>query len=141
MRNKTAVVILIFCAIGAIGVILALGIRPGEKTEPAIEDESRLGDRLAKLRALPYTSVTKEKVAPSVAGVVTMNPGLTWDGYNFYAAGIAGKVVLMDMSGQVTHLWTDPRQHKGSFGFPLLLPQGDIIVLQKYRGLIRLDWN
>jgi hypothetical protein len=85
--------------------------------------------------------LSSDTVDPAVSGVVRHNPDETWPGYNLYATGLSGRVILMDMEGRTVHSWHDPREKPGPALLPRLLAGGDVLIIQKFSGLILLDWD
>ena len=138
MSSRTTVIV----AGLMVGLLLAFFIarisQDGGKPETG-KDNPR--ERLKALRSLPYTMLSSEAVDSTRSGVVTHIPGETWPGYNLYATGLSGGVVLMDMDGRTVHRWQDPREKPGPALLPRLLAGGDVLIIQKFSGLIRLDWN
>jgi hypothetical protein len=136
MSKPTALVaVLVLTAAVAAGTVLSGCGRESSK------DSADAGDRLKALRSLPYTMLSSDIVDSTRSGVVLHLPDEAWPGYNLYAAGISGRVILMDMEGRTVHTWQDPREKPGPALLPRLLAGGDVLVIQKFSGLSRLDWN
>jgi len=109
---------------------------------PGDEASADLEDRLEKLRSLPYTSVTSEKVNPESSGVVIHIPGEVQAGYNMYCCERCPHIFLIDMAGNIVHRWTYPGRRGARWHHAILLPDGDIVAVAKEpNGLVRLDWN
>ena len=110
------------------------------KEEPANRSDD-LQDRLEKLRSVPYTSVTSEKVTGDTTGVVLFDRSRAWPGYNLYCSRITPEALLLDMEGNVVHTWAyEPVDHK-VWDHAALLDNGDLLVLDKFRFILQLDWD
>jgi hypothetical protein len=120
--------------------LILIGCSP-EKKQAEENDRAETMRQLEKLRSVPYAFVTADTVDASKSGVITYDPDKAWAGYNFYGTGKSSDVLLMDMTGRIVHKWRDPRENPGSMVLPVLLPGGDVMVIQRFRGLLRLDWN
>lgn len=108
--------------------------------EPA--DRSReVEDRLEKLRSVPYTSVTPEKVSGEAAGVTLFDRDRAWPGYNLYCSRIEPRAFLLDMDGSVVHEWSYRQEDYKLWDHAILLANGDIIVLNKFKYIFRLSWD
>jgi hypothetical protein len=141
LPSRTAALIAILAAAGVVAALLIIAPWSRQDQKVTSREPGAMARRLDQLRSLPYTSMTADRVDTSLVGVVTYLPDLAGKGYNLYGAAQAGKVVLMDMTGKTVHQWSDPREKPASLGLPLLLPNGDVIAIQRFRGLLRLDWN
>ncbi len=109
---------------------------------PDNETPADLENRLEKLRSLPYTSLTSEKVNPESSGVVIHMPGQVHAGYNMYCCERCPDVFLLDMTGKIVHRWTFPGRPNARWHHAIMLPGGDIVaVAKKPNCLMRLDWN
>ncbi|MFC1799890.1 arylsulfotransferase family protein [Candidatus Eisenbacteria bacterium] len=138
--NKRAILAIAFVLI-AVLLLIVVGTRIPRDRKDGNGDTTDARDRLKALRSLPYTMLSSETVDSTRSGVVIHHPEETWPGYNLYATGISGGVILMDMEGQTVHRWQDPREKPGPALLPRLLAGGDVLIIQKFSGLIRLDWN
>jgi hypothetical protein len=123
-----------------LALVPILGCSSDQEEAPQAK-ASRMERRLERLRSVPYTSVTADTVDASKSGVITYDTERTWEGYNLYGCGRSGGVVLMDMSGRIVHRWMDPRQNPGPMIYPVMLQDGRILVAQRSRGLLCLDWD
>jgi hypothetical protein len=111
------------------------------RDEQADQDDDIEG-RLEKLRSVPYTSVTSEKVSADTAGVVLVDRDRAWPGYNFYCSRVTPEAFLMDMDGRVVHTWRyDGHEDHNLWDHAIMLENGDIIVLDKFRYILQLDWE
>jgi hypothetical protein len=105
------------------------------------EVERDLRERLDQLRSIPYTSLTEEPAGSDSSGVVLHNPDKAYRGYNLYCSRLGPEAYLIDMEGRVVHSWTYPQDEFWIWDHALLLENGDILVIEKYRFLLKLDWN
>ncbi|MGD8628525.1 MAG: arylsulfotransferase family protein [bacterium] len=134
-QTASATTLLLIVVLAASGLLLRCGSRESR------QDTADAGDRLKALRSLPYTMLSSEVVDSTGSGVVINLPDKTWPGYNFYATGISGEVILMDMDGRTVHKWQNRGENPAPSLLPVMLAGGDILVIQKFSGLSRLDWN
>jgi hypothetical protein len=95
--------------------------------------------RLEKLRSVPYTTVGKEVTGSEDSGVVLHDPALAYQGYNLYCSRIRPEVRLMDMTGEIVHLWSYPPDSAAVWDHAVLLEDGDVVIIQKFKRLMRLD--
>jgi len=132
------VVVLIVCSCPTV-----LASRAGaESDSPTAESGDDLDERLEKLRALPYTSVTAEKVGPDSSGVVIYRPDQVYSGYNMYCCEICPGMILMDMGGKVVHRWGNPDGEVRKWQYAIMLPNGDAVAIRKDDNcLVRIDWH
>ena len=123
-------------------------VQPGEKdprtgrAQPSDRfPRPELQDRLERLRAVPYVDFSPDSTAEERGGVVWQVPRKTWPGYNFHCSRSDGWVELLDMDGQTVHRWIyQPKKGAGS-DHAMMLENGDVLVIEKYLSLVRLDWN
>ncbi len=132
---------MVVCAVLVALVILAGAdvCRPQETETPGSEEDLR--KRLNQLRALPYTSVSEEKVSGDTMGVVLHNKDKAYQGYNLYCSRIRTEAFLTDMDGRIVHRWLLPQRRGDSWEHAVMLPNGDLVVVNKTVSLIRLDWD
>jgi hypothetical protein len=115
-----------------------------EQTSEKPEDWEK---QLERLRAVPYVGVSETVADESGTGVLFYNPEKTHDGYNLYCTWSSGQAFLIDMEGQVVHKWTykpqeeDATKHGVMADHVIMLENGDVVVLRKWRELIRLNWD
>ena len=104
-----------------------------EHDREVIELHSQAFHRIA---ALPYLNATFDQDHHQ-KGVVTADPARSFPGFNFYNSRRAKSAQLIDMKGQVIHEWsyTSPETWQSVE----LLPDGDVLVIEKDKELIRLD--
>lgn len=102
---------------------------------------SELADRLEKLRSVPYTSVTPEEASPDTSGVTISDRSRAWPGYNLYCSRTAPVALLVDMEGRVVHTWTYEHDDYKLWDHAILLGNGDIVALNKFKYIFELDWN
>jgi hypothetical protein len=119
-------------------VVLTLGVVAGDDEDDQAET---LKQRLKVLRSVPYTTVTKEEVAPGTAGVVLHDKARACPGYNLYVDRPTSSVVLMDMDGRVVHRWSYPDKELRFWDHAVMLPGGDVVAIRKFYDVLRLDWD
>jgi hypothetical protein len=100
-----------------------------------------LEKRLEQLRSLPYTSFTEEQVNPDSIGVIRWDRDRAWPGYNIYCSAATPEVLLVDMGGAVVHRWSLSLEESRAIEHALMLPDGDVITLNKRVGIARLTWD
>ncbi len=103
-----------------------------------------------RLRSIGYLTGTR---APTSAGGVTIHdPAAVLPGYNLYTSGHMPGAVLMDMDGNVLHVWRRefgdiwPEYPEDQYDENMeywrtaeLLPNGDVLVIFEGLGIARLD--
>ena len=138
MRHPKALVIAIVALVlGVVTMIIVVRERDGAPERPD-EDLKR---RLDQLRSVPYTSVTEEEVDGTRSGVIAYDPDRTWAGYNIYCSRVAPEAYLMDMKGEIVHTWSYPPANADVWDYAIVLEDGDLVVIEKYTSLFRLDWD
>ena len=139
MNRRTLVVS--FLAVLAItgSVFIHHMIRCGS---PSNKDED-LKHRLERLRSIPYTTTTPWVVSGEPSGVTVYDSLRSWRGYNIFCSAVSPEVLLMDMHGKIVHRWhyPDQRKRRWTWTAPLMLPNGDVVVVSKRKNIKRLDWN
>jgi hypothetical protein len=126
------------------GIITAIGILAGCSSQEDQSGESEAGDigrRLERLRSVPYTAFNADDADTARSGVIKYDRERAWEGYNFFGSGRSSEVLLMDMHGRIAHRWIDTRENPGSMVLPVLMSGGDVMVIQRFRGLLRLNRN
>ncbi|MGD9142038.1 MAG: arylsulfotransferase family protein, partial [bacterium] len=128
--------IAVFALILMMATLLSCGKEGGKVSE---EDEIRA--RLDKMRSLPYTAVTEEKVSGDKSGVVLYDKERSWPGYNLYFDRFQTRAVLFDMNGRTVHQWSDIQtgDHGWQYGIPL--DNGDLVTFVGDMETLRLNWN
>jgi len=117
--------------------LVLLTYRPDETPPP---DRGR-GDRLGQLRSLPYTAVTDYEAEDGEAGVSVWKPDKVYHGYNLYCSRLLPEVYLMDMKGTIVHTWARPGDDIWVWDHAVMRPNGDVVVINKLKELLRLDWD
>ena len=117
--------------------IVLLTYRPDEAPPP---EASRTG-RLEQLRSLPYTAVTDYEAGSGRAGVLVSKPDKAYQGYNLFCSRIMPEVYLMDMAGAIVHTWSRPEDDIWVWDHAVMQPDGDVIVINKFKDLLRLAWD
>jgi hypothetical protein len=117
------------------------GSLPGGSS--AKQRSADLTRRLEQLKSVPYTSVGREDVSGAPSGVVVYDRARAEDGYNLYVSRVSPEAFLMDMEGKIVHRWTYPEQRARQFvwSHAVMLANGDLLVLNQFKDLKRLDWE
>lgn len=103
---------------------------PAPAAQPkAVEDDGEL------LEALGYVDGTEDE--DESEGVVLHDRERAWQGLNFYASRKQSRAQLLDMDGKVLHTWKGPKTT--GWQHVTLLPDGDLLVLEKDKQLFRID--
>jgi hypothetical protein len=100
-----------------------------------------LKKRLDQLRSVPYTSITRDTVDVRVSGVTTYKRGKAYDGYNIYCSRTSPEVYLMDMDGERVHTWSFTQRRTRLWNHAVMLADGSVLVISKYRSILKLDWD
>jgi hypothetical protein len=137
--GRASVRLAVLAALGLILLGSALLSCSKEGGEDGKADD--LKARLDKMRSLPYTSVTDEKVSGDISGVVVYDRERAWPGYNLYFDRFQTRALLLDMNGNKVHQWSDIQEgdHGWQFGVPL--ENGDLVTLVVDMETLRLNWN
>lgn len=87
--------------------------------------------------------------APEDKGVTVYKEGLVHPGLNFFTSGHSSEAALMDMQGNVLHLWKypihkvwpdiKPDENTSYWRKAYLFANGDILALWEGKGMIKLD--
>jgi outer membrane protein assembly factor BamB len=117
--------------------IVLLTLRPDEPPPP----EASRTDRLEQLKSLPYTAVTGYEAGSDRGGVLVSKPDKAYQGYNLFCSRILPEVYLMDMEGKVVHTWSRPGDDIWVWDHAVMQPNGDVIVINKFKELLRLTWG
>jgi hypothetical protein len=128
-------------AVAALVLVVTLLLLTHRHAGPAGPAEVDRATRLDRLRALPYTSVTPYGADSSQSGVRLYKRDKAYAGYNLYCSGIAPEVYLMNMDGTIVHTWSRPEDKIWVWEHAVLQPNGDVVVISKFKDLLRLDWN
>lgn len=105
-------------------------------------DESRaLKERLERLKSVPYTATTDEEIPENQEGVTIYDEARAWDGYNLYCSRIEPEAFLLDMNGNSVRRWYYQQDRFKFWNYAILLDGGDLIVLNKFWYIFKLDWN
>jgi hypothetical protein len=94
---------------------------------------------MAGLRAIPYINYTEDKVDASASGVVVHDRDRAWPGYNLYCSRSAPEAYLIDMEGEVVHEWSYAEPPPGVWDYAVMLDRGELVVVQKFKQLMKLD--
>jgi hypothetical protein len=112
--------------------------RSDEPQGPADDDTDT---RLERLRSVPYTALTSYEADPGQSGVRIHERARAYGGYNLYCSRTDPEVYLMDMEGTVVHTWSRPAGDIWVWDHAVMLTNGDLIVINKFKDLLRLDWD
>lgn len=123
-------------ALAATVVLPLLGCSGGEDDSP--ED---LQSRLDKLRSVPYTTTGGEVAPDDKAGVTLHDRSRACPGYNLYVSWTEPEASLIAMDGTVVHRWQDPDQKRGGWHHAIVLDDGSLALIVKYRQVKVLDWE
>jgi hypothetical protein len=118
--------------------VFVFALRDDDSTEAPGDDLSR---RLEKLRSVPYTAFTEETVDSGASGVRIYKPDKASPGYNLYCVLDSFRVNLIDMTGDIIHSWSYPQKGNVRLEHAVMMDNGDILIIEKYRNLLRLDWH
>lgn len=121
--------------------------RPARAVVGVTEEESNEAARIASLGYLRGV-----ERAGSASGVTVYDRERACDGLNLFTSGRGPEAFLMDMSGAILHrwqcdferVWPDWDESEGAtgaehWGFAHLLPDGDLLAIYNWFGVIRLD--
>ena len=132
--KRVRLLILIFVPVGVIAAAMVL-FMTGERVP---DEEVSKKDRSA-LKSLPYLAwSTLGRADLQKIGVTLQEPDRYYEGLNIYTHYEQSTCDLMDMSGTVLHTWSGP---KGNWHEAELLRNGDLLVIDRNRMLLRLDWE
>jgi hypothetical protein len=120
-------------------IIILTSLQADKRQRPGRHAD--LKKRLKALQSVPYTFLTKEEVDPDKSGVITYKPEKSYRGYNLYCGRLSSEVILIDMTGRVVHRWSYPDEQSTIWNHAVMLDNGDVIVIRKFRDLIKLDWD
>jgi hypothetical protein len=118
----------------AVTLIVVRGKEEGRKA-PDLEA------RLDKLRSVPYTSVTEEKADEERTGVLIHKTDESYPGYNLYCDREDPVVYLIDMNGTIVHRWSHASGRIWVWDHVVMLGNGDVIIINKFKELLKLDWD
>lgn len=76
------------------------------------------------------------------SGVTIHDEAHSFRGYNLFRSRVDPEVLLLDMSGKVVHRWRYTFIHDWDVcEHAILLTNGDVIIIDKFNRLLKLDWN
>lgn len=120
--------------------VLMPGCSRDDRTD--VRSSSALERRLDRLRSVPYSSVTEERVEGDTSGVLVYDTDRAYAGYNLLCSRISPEVLLLDMQGRLVHRWFFNIEHEDDLcEHAILLENGDVIVIDRFKHVIRLDWK
>ena len=138
MSPTTRLVVNLALAAAVLVVTIVLLTHRQDGTPPSETDRQ---GRLDRLRSLPYTAVTDQEVGREEAGVIVSKPDEFYPGYNLFCSRILPEVYLMDMEGVKVHAWSRPGDDIWVWDHAIMEPNGDVVIIDKFKGLLRLDWD
>jgi hypothetical protein len=113
-----------------------------ERKDDGAETHTDSKGRLEKLRSIPYTSVTDEEVGEAPSHVVIYDAERASPGYNLFCSRTTPEVWLIDMNGRPVHNWYYRREHPDDLcEHAIMLENGDVVVIDRFKHLLRLDWD
>jgi hypothetical protein len=116
-RNKIVLLIVIAGAAALLAVTALVSRKDGKRAEQAdVLDSAR-------------------------SGVVVHELDKAYQGYNIYCSRGEPVVYLIDMAGKLVHQWSHPGERIWVWDHVIMLENGDVVVINKFRELLRLDWN
>jgi len=139
-----------------------IGAQPGDSQQARSSSQPSAGqsgetDRLAaeqaaQLEALGYLQGSVK--AKKAGGVSTYDPQKSFEGLNLYLSGHSPSALLMDMEGNLLHMWRYPferawrdypeienKDHKSFWRRVHLYENGDLLAIFEGLGMIKLDRN
>ncbi len=154
---RTLLVIVVACAVIALGVLL-FGLRPERgETEPQrasehVADDPRAGlssaDELELQRIATLGYIAGSEPVPEQNGVVKFERDAVFPGFTLYTWSEGPAAILVDMEGNVVHLWSYPGFK--SWARVHVFENGDLLVITVgYPHLMKLssrseliwEWN
>jgi len=137
-----------------------IGARPGDSQHARSSGQSRAGqssetdtlaaDQAAQLKALGYVQGSVK--ATMAGGVSTYDSQKSFEGLNLYLSGHSPSAILMDMEGNLLHLWHYPfenawknypeieiKDHRSFWRRVHLYENGDLLAIFEGLGMIKLD--
>ncbi len=98
--------------------------------------------KLQRLRSVPYSSLTQEGFEGDSCGVLIYDTDRASAGYNLFCSRINPEIRLLDMHGRLVHRWFyEVSSEDDLCEHAILLDNGDVIVVDRFKHLIKLDWN
>ena len=126
--------------LATVASIVLLGCSGDDRADP--RSSGALERRLDRLKSVPYSSVTEEVVEDEASGVLVHDADRVSPGYNLLCSRISPEVLLLDMQGRLVHRWFYNIGHEDDLcEHAILLENGDVIVIDRFKHLIRLDWK
>jgi hypothetical protein len=128
-------------ALAAAVLVSAIVLVTHRRDNTREQEEADRATRLERLRSLPYTFVTSYAADTSQAGVRIFDRAGAYPGYNLYCSRTDPEAYLMDMEGTVVHTWSQPGAKTWVWEHAVMQPDGDIVVIDKFKDLLRLAWD
>jgi hypothetical protein len=134
-KNKIVILsIVFFIFVSGFGIyikVLSPGPELNTETKSAVED----------LLSLPYLSYVENDPNPEKKGVTFYNENLSYPGVNLFITGKNQGAYLIDMDGEIIHSWSGINETIGNWKYSEMDENGNLIVLDKKIGLIKMDFN
>jgi len=125
-----------------------------EKLRAVAETPPDQKEAIKKISTLPYLK-GYEPAKDEFTGLTVYQPDKAYNGVTLYCSGHEPIVYLMDMKGNILHtwsvdfetLWPKPlpfpiyEEHKQFIRRARLFPNGDLLCVFEYIGLVKLDKN
>ena len=91
---------------------------------------------------IPYSKWTPVPKNTDKIGVTMYNREKAYPGINIYNSRNSSKAFLMDMSGNILHIWSKKLGQSYYWHHVELSPNGDLLIIVKDKNtLMRLDWD
>jgi hypothetical protein len=118
--------------------LLAIILLPACSKAPEESSKTRVEDQLQALGYVDFVAVDGADFGKS--GVTLHIPEKTSPGYNLFNTRTSNQALLIDMDGETVHTWHN-HTLEGTWHHIELLPDGDLLVIDKNGYLARLGWN
>ncbi len=121
--------------------LLIIHLASGPREDQQDDSQDPNARRLDRLRSVPYTSVTETTIDSTNSGVIVYDRDRAYKGYNLYCSRVRPEVRLIDMQGNLVHVWTYPPDSVNTWDHAVMLGNGDVVLIEKFKYLLRLDWD
>lgn len=123
------------------------------RTGPDTKDKTK-EEALKKIGTLPYLK-GYESATEGLSEITIYDPQKAWNGITLFCSGHKPIVYLMDMQGNILHEWSTTfkkvwpdslpfyihKEHKEFIRRARVYPNGDLLCVFEYIGLVKLDKN
>lgn len=140
MSPRRSIASVAVIVVAALLVVIVLKMRVDNRGSRSTGD---LQKRFDMLRSVPYTSVSDEPVSKDLTGVTVHRQDKAYGGYNLFCSEVSPAAFLMDMAGNIVHRWeySTGRTRRWTWAHAIMLDNGDLVVVDRPRNLMRLDWD